>query len=65
MIFLTSYPSSLGIVSTILVFELILGSGASAQMQRGLEAKTITLGMIEATNQKEFEAHFEDFMRYI
>ncbi len=51
--------------SIILFFELILGSGASAQMQHGLEAKTITLGMIAETNQKEVEAHFRDFVRYV
>ena len=62
---LTKYPTSLSIVSTILFFELILGTGASAQTPRGLEAKTITLGMIAETNQKEVEAHFRDFVRYI
>lgn len=65
MMFLTGYPSSLGIVSAILFFELILGSGVSAQSARGVEAKTITLGMIAETNQKEVEAHFQDFVRYI
>jgi phosphonate transport system substrate-binding protein len=62
---LTRYPSSLGIVSTVLLFELILGSGASAQTTRGLEAKTITLGMITQSNQKEVEARFQDFVSYI
>jgi phosphonate transport system substrate-binding protein len=63
--FLTKYPSNLGIVSTVLLFELILGSGASAQTTRGLEAKTITLGMITQSNQKKVEAHFQDFVSYI
>jgi phosphonate transport system substrate-binding protein len=62
---LTRYPSSLGIVSTVLLFELILGSAASAQTTRGLEAKTITLGMITQSNQKEVEARFQDFVGYI
>lgn len=59
------YSASLRIVSTILFFELILGSGASAQTPRGLDTKTITLGMIAETNQKEVEAHFRDFVRYV
>jgi phosphonate transport system substrate-binding protein len=63
--FLTRYPSILGITSTILLFELILGSGASAQTTPGLEAKTITLGMIAEVNQKKVEAHFRDFVSYI
>jgi phosphonate transport system substrate-binding protein len=63
--FLRRYSSRLGRALAILVFELILGSGASAQTQRGLEAKTITLGMIAEVNQKEVQAHFRDFVRYI
>jgi phosphonate transport system substrate-binding protein len=63
--FLTRYPSTLGIVSTILLFELILGSGASAQTTPGLEAKTITLGTITQSNQKEVEARFQEFVSYI
>lgn len=62
---LTIYPSSLVIVSTILVFELILRSGASAQTRPGLEAKTITLGVITQRNQKEVEARFQEFVSYI
>ena len=62
---LTKYLTGLSIVSTILFFELILCSGASAQTQRASEAKTITLGMIAEVNQKEVEAHFRDFVRYI
>ena len=63
--FLTRYPPTLGIVSTIFLFELILGSGASAQTTPGLEAKTITLGTITQRNQKEVEARFQDFVSYI
>jgi phosphonate transport system substrate-binding protein len=62
---LTTYPSSLGIVSTILLLELIVGSGVSAQTTRGLEAKTITLGVVTQSNQKEVEARFQDFVSYI
>jgi phosphonate transport system substrate-binding protein len=63
--FLTRYPPTLGIVSTILLFDLILGSGATAQTTPGLEAKTITLGTITQRNQKEVEARFQDFVSYI
>lgn len=63
--FLRRYPSRLSIAFTILVLELILGSGASAQTSRGLDAKTITLGIIAETNQKKAAASFQDFARYV
>ncbi|HUC99308.1 MAG TPA: PhnD/SsuA/transferrin family substrate-binding protein, partial [Candidatus Polarisedimenticolaceae bacterium] len=63
--FLRRYSSRLGIALAILFFELIPGSGASAQTPRGLDATTITLGIIAETNQKEVEAHFRDFVRYV
>ena len=50
---------------TILVFELILGSSARAQTPRGLDAKTITLGIIADTNQKNAGANFQDFVGYV
>lgn len=64
IMFLRRYPSRLGIGFTILVFELILGSGASAQTPR-LEAKTITLGIVPDTNQKKAAASFQDFSLYV
>jgi phosphonate transport system substrate-binding protein len=63
--FLTRYAPSFAIVSIVLLIQLILGSSASGQTARGMEAKTITLGMVAETNQKEVEAHFQDFVRYI
>ena len=63
--FLARYLSSLAVASAVLLFELFVGSGASAQTTRGLEAKTITLGMITRSNQKEVEARFGDFVSYI
>jgi phosphonate transport system substrate-binding protein len=44
---------------------MILGSGASAQTTPGLEGKTITLGVVTQSNQKEVEARFQDFVSYI
>ncbi len=35
------------------------------QTPAGSEAKTITLGIVASTNQKEIEAHFQDFVRYL
>ncbi|HEX6437468.1 MAG TPA: phosphate/phosphite/phosphonate ABC transporter substrate-binding protein [Candidatus Binatia bacterium] len=63
--FLRRHPSRLGIACTILLFDLILGSGALAQTPRGQDAKTITLGIIADTNQKKVEANFQDFVRYV
>jgi phosphonate transport system substrate-binding protein len=63
--FLTRYAPNLAIVSIILLFKLLLGSSASGQTPRGLEAKTVTLGMVAEINRKEVEAHFQDFVRYV
>ena len=49
----------------ILLFEVVLGSHAMGQTPGRVEAKTITLGIVAETNQKEVEEHFRDFVRYV
>ena len=48
-----------------LLFGIIPGSHAAGQTRSGMEAGTITLGVIAPVNQKEIEVHFRDFMRYV
>jgi len=48
-----------------LFFDFALGSHAMGQARGTVEAKTITLGIVSPTNQKEVEEHFRDFVRYV
>jgi phosphonate transport system substrate-binding protein len=48
-----------------LLFEITLGSHVMGQTPGGVEAKTITLGIVAPMNQKEIEEHFRDFVRYV
>jgi len=63
--FVTKQARSLAIFSAILLFEIILVSRAAGQKPGRPEAKTITLGIVAETNQKEIEAHFHDFVGYL
>ncbi|MGH7795147.1 MAG: hypothetical protein ACREQ2_09640, partial [Candidatus Binatia bacterium] len=63
--FVTKHARRLAIVPAILLFDIILGSRAVGQTPARSEAKTITLGIVAATDQKEIEAHFQDFVRYL
>lgn len=65
MMFLRKHARRLAIVPAILLFDVILGSHAVGQTPGRSEAKTITLGIVAATKQKEIEAHFQDFVRYL
>jgi phosphate/phosphite/phosphonate ABC transporter binding protein len=48
-----------------LLFDITLGSHVMGQTPGGVEAKTITLGIVAPMNQKEVEEHFRDFVRYV
>ncbi len=48
-----------------LLFGLIPGSNAAGQTPERAEAKTISLGIVSETHQKEIEEHFRDFVRYV
>ena len=47
------------------LFLLALGSPAAGQTPQKPITATITLGIVAETHQKEIEAHFRDFMRYV
>ena len=53
------------VFAAILVFDMMLGSRAAAQTPGKIEARTITLGMVSETDQKEIERHFQNFIRYV
>jgi phosphonate transport system substrate-binding protein len=63
--FVTKQARSLAIFSAILLFEIILVSRAAGQKPARSDAKTITLGIVAETDQKEIEAHFQDFVGYL
>jgi phosphonate transport system substrate-binding protein len=46
-------------------FDIVLDTHAAGQTRSRVEAKTITLGIVSPTNQKEIEEHFRDFVRYV
>ncbi|MBI4528848.1 MAG: phosphate/phosphite/phosphonate ABC transporter substrate-binding protein [Deltaproteobacteria bacterium] len=48
-----------------IIVGVILDSGAAAQTPGTVDAKTISLGIVSEINQKEIEAHFRDFVRYV
>ena len=67
LMFVTRQMRRLGFVCAIatLLFDVILDSRAVGQTPGGVEAKTITLGIVSPINEKEIEEHFRDFVRYV
>src|SRR5262249_32431041 len=67
LMFVTRQTRRLGFVYAIatLFFDVILGSRAVGQTLGGVEAKTITLGIVSPINEKKIEEHFPDFVRYV
>jgi phosphonate transport system substrate-binding protein len=59
--FVTKHARKLAILASIFLLEIVLGSRAAGQTQ----ATTITLGIVAEMNQKEIEAHFQDFVHYV
>jgi phosphonate transport system substrate-binding protein len=45
--------------------SVISGPAAAGQTTGPVKTKSITLGLVSATSQKEIEAHFENFVRYV
>src|SRR5262245_9637465 len=67
LMFVTRQARRLGFVYAIaiLLFDIILGAPAVGQTPGGVEAKTITLGIVAPIKEKEVEEHFRDFVRYV
>jgi phosphonate transport system substrate-binding protein len=60
MIFALRQAPGLAVVLAILLFDGMVGAVALGQT-----AKTFALGMVSEVNQKEIEAHFQNFVRYV
>jgi len=63
--FVTKHTRRLAIFSAIFLLNIVPSSSARGQTAGRSEAKTITLGIVAEANQKEIEAHFQDFVRYL
>lgn len=50
---------------TALLCSLISGPATAGQTTGPVKIKSITLGLVSATSQKEIEAHFQAFVRYV
>jgi len=50
---------------TALFLSVISGPAAGGQTTGPVKIKSITLGLVSATSQKEIEAHFQNFVRYV
>jgi phosphate/phosphite/phosphonate ABC transporter binding protein len=50
---------------TALFLCVISGAAAAGQTAGPVKIKSITLGLVSATSQREIEAHFQNFVRYV
>jgi len=50
---------------TLLFLSVISGPATAGQTTGQVKVKSITLGLVSATSQKEIEAHFQNFVRYV
>ena len=51
---------------TALFLSMICGPAATAGQTTGpVKVKSLTLGLVSGTSQKEIEAHFQNFVRYV
>ena len=60
-----SHPTCQIFGVTALLCNLISGPATTAQTTNPVKVKSITLGLVSGTSQKEVEAHFQNFVRYI
>ncbi len=56
---------SLAFRLVILLVSLIHGAATAGEAPGRLQAKSITLGLVSQTSQKEIEEHFRSFVRYV
>ena len=50
---------------TALLCSLISGPATAGQTTGPVKVKSLTLGLVSGTSQKEIEAHFQNFVRYV
>jgi phosphonate transport system substrate-binding protein len=64
--FVLKHAGTLAVIAAVfLSLDTILGSQAVGQMTAKPGTKTITLGIVTEKNQKEIEAHSQDFVSYL
>lgn len=56
---------SIAFAIAALIFGIVPGSNLTAQTRESVETKTISLGLVSETNQKEIEGHFREFVSYV
>lgn len=58
------FLSNLGVLAAALLLTSITGGDVAAQARELAEVKTLSLGLVSETHQKEIAEHFRDFVRY-
>ena len=58
-------PVLVSFAMVVLLTGVILASHAVGQTPDGTDTKSISLGIVSDVNQKEIEAHYRDFVRYV
>ena len=59
------FLSYMGSGAAALLFTWAMASSLAAQGRAPVELKTLTLGIVSETHQKEIEEHFRDFVRHV
>jgi phosphonate transport system substrate-binding protein len=53
------------VFAAALLFGLAMTASVAAQMREPAQVKTLSLGLVSETHQKEIEEHFRDFVGYV
>jgi phosphonate transport system substrate-binding protein len=59
------HPSAQLFALTALFLSVISGPATAGQATGPVKVKSLTLGLVSGTSQKEIEAHFQNFIRYV
>ena len=60
-----SHPVAQLFALTALFLSVISGPATAGQATDPVKVKSLTLGLVSGTSQKEIEAHFQNFIRYV
>ena len=60
-----SHPIAQLFALTALFLSVISGPATAGQTTDPVKVKSLTLGLVSGTSQKEIEAHFQNFVRYV
>ena len=60
-----SHPVAQLFALTALFLSVISGPATAGQATGPVKVKSLTLGLVSGTSQKEIEAHFQNFIRYV